>query len=73
MIANAATEPHKSQKRPEPSMKRPHAGSGTTAALREEAADCRACPLWKDATQTVLGEGPQHAQIMLWTRLSVDL
>ena len=31
-------------------------------ALREEAADCRACPLWKDATQTVFGEGPQHAR-----------
>jgi DNA polymerase len=65
MIANAATEPHKSQKRPEPFMKRPHAASGNIAALREEAADCRACPLWKDATQTVFGEGPQHAQIML--------
>lgn len=26
--------------------------------LREEAADCRACPLWKDATQTVVGEQP---------------
>ena len=34
-------------------------------ALRDEAADCRACPLWKDATQTVFGEGPQTAQIML--------
>ena len=34
-------------------------------ALREEAADCRACPLWKDATQTVFGEGPQRARIML--------
>jgi len=33
--------------------------------LREEAADCRACPLWKDATQTVFGEGPPHAPIML--------
>src|SRR5882757_7713684 len=33
--------------------------------LREEAATCRACPLWKDATQTVFGEGPQAAQIML--------
>jgi DNA polymerase len=33
--------------------------------LREEAADCRACPLWKDATQTVFGEGPQHASLML--------
>jgi uracil-DNA glycosylase family protein len=34
-------------------------------ALRDEAADCRACHLWKDATQTVFGEGPQHAQVML--------
>jgi DNA polymerase len=33
--------------------------------LREEAAHCRACPLWKDATQTVFGEGPKNAQIML--------
>jgi DNA polymerase len=34
-------------------------------ALREEAAHCRACPLYKDATQTVFGEGPQSANIML--------
>ena len=33
--------------------------------LREQAAHCRACPLWKDATQTVFGEGPQHARVML--------
>ncbi|WP_315706175.1 MULTISPECIES: UdgX family uracil-DNA binding protein [unclassified Bradyrhizobium] len=33
--------------------------------LREEAASCRACPLWKNATQTVFGEGPAHAPIML--------
>ncbi len=33
--------------------------------LREQAAGCRACPLWKDATQTVFGEGPPHARIML--------
>jgi DNA polymerase len=33
--------------------------------LREEAAHCRACHLWKNATQTVFGEGPQDAQIML--------
>jgi DNA polymerase len=33
--------------------------------LREEASHCRACPLWKNATQTVFGEGPQHAQVML--------
>jgi uracil-DNA glycosylase len=42
---------------------RPSAGSLKT--LREEAADCRACHLWKGATQTVFGEGPQQARIML--------
>ena len=33
--------------------------------LRQEAGHCRACHLWKNATQTVFGEGPQQAQIML--------
>src|SRR6202171_2142640 len=33
--------------------------------LREEAANCRACHLWKHATQTVFGEGSQAAQVML--------
>jgi len=65
MIADAATEPHKSQKRPEPSMKPKPASADTIGALREEASDCRACPLWKDATQTVFGEGPSTAQAML--------
>ena len=66
MIADAPTQPHKAQKRMEPAMPRkPAASSDSIAVLREEAADCRACPLWKDATQTVFGEGPQRAQIML--------
>jgi DNA polymerase len=68
MIANAATEPHKSQKRLEPDkandMTKRNADGGIEI-LREEAAHCRACPLWKDATQTVFGEGPQTARIML--------
>jgi len=33
--------------------------------LREEARRCRACHLWKKATQTVFGEGPPNAQVML--------
>src|ERR1700746_3689047 len=33
--------------------------------LREEAADCRACPLWKNATQTIFGEGPAEAQAVM--------
>ena len=35
------------------------------ATLRRAARTCRACPLWKPATQTVFGEGPQHARIVL--------
>ena len=35
------------------------------STLRGEAAHCRACPLWKEATQIVFGEGPAHAQAML--------
>jgi uracil-DNA glycosylase len=34
-------------------------------SLRREAATCRACPLWEHATQTVFGEGPPDAEIML--------
>lgn len=33
-------------------------------ALREDAADCRACPLWRNATQTVFGEGPEDAAVV---------
>ena len=32
--------------------------------LREAAAECTACPLYRNATQTVFGEGPEHARIM---------
>ena len=38
---------------------------GRLSQIRREAADCRACPLWRGATQTVFGEGPQRAAIML--------
>jgi uracil-DNA glycosylase len=37
----------------------------TLKSLREAAADCRACPLWEDATQTVFGEGLKRARVML--------
>ncbi|WP_428394746.1 UdgX family uracil-DNA binding protein [Lichenicoccus sp.] len=35
------------------------------AALAEEAASCRRCALWQPATQTVFGEGPADARMML--------
>jgi DNA polymerase len=33
--------------------------------LRESAAGCRACELWRDATQTVFGEGAGNPRLML--------
>jgi uracil-DNA glycosylase len=33
--------------------------------LRERAKDCRACDLWKTGTQTVFGEGPANAEVMM--------
>jgi DNA polymerase len=38
---------------------------GNLAALRRKSRDCHACPLWKRATQTVFGEGPARAEVML--------
>jgi DNA polymerase len=35
------------------------------SALREAAKHCKACHLYKRATQTVFGEGPKHATMML--------
>lgn len=37
----------------------------TLERLRDEARECRACPLWREATQTVFGEGPAPAAMML--------
>jgi uracil-DNA glycosylase len=39
---------------PRPSLKK----------LRESAAGCKACPLWKTGTQTVFGEGSPRSQVM---------
>ena len=41
------------------------AASGTLAHLAAEAAGCRACDLWRNATQTVFGAGSAGARMML--------
>jgi DNA polymerase len=56
-------------------MARLDSGDGTAAplvpdhatlpSLRAAAAGCRACPLWERGTQTVFGEGPTLAEVML--------
>jgi len=38
--------------------------SPNLTSLREAAADCRACDLWENATQTVFGEGARRAKIL---------
>src|SRR5688500_19239652 len=35
------------------------------SALRKRAAGCQRCDLWKRGTQTVFGEGPPGARVML--------
>ena len=45
--------------------KRPSKPAGDLDALKQRAADCRSCPLWKNATQTVFGEGPPGAALMV--------
>ena len=39
--------------------------TSSLSAVREAARDCTACHLYKRATQTVFGEGPKRAPIML--------
>jgi uracil-DNA glycosylase len=35
------------------------------SSLRDAAADCQACPLWRTGTQTVFGEGAKRSEVML--------
>lgn len=40
-------------------------GTRDLALLRDAAATCRACPLWRNATCTVFGEGPARPRIVV--------
>ena len=64
MIANAATEPHKAQKRAG-TANEPQTGCRRDRNVAQRGRRLPGLPLWKDATQTVSGEGPQNAQVML--------
>lgn len=37
----------------------------TIPNLQRSAHDCKACELWRNATQTIFGEGPSRARVML--------
>ncbi|MEQ1952878.1 UdgX family uracil-DNA binding protein [Mesorhizobium sp. CN2-181] len=40
------------------------ADAASIPELREAAKACHRCPLWRDATQTVFGEGPENAKVI---------
>ncbi|HET9665076.1 MAG TPA: UdgX family uracil-DNA binding protein [Burkholderiales bacterium] len=48
-----------------PSGTHPAARASTLQEARNDARGCHACPLWRDATQTVFGEGEARAAVML--------
>jgi uracil-DNA glycosylase family protein len=53
--------------KPDPSVLRDAAAAGTASIgdLRRSAAGCRACDLYRNATQTVFGAGDESARLML--------
>jgi DNA polymerase len=50
---------------PKPIEEFPERGPPSLKSMADWAARCRACDLWRDATQTVAGEGPRSAALML--------
>ena len=64
MVQKAPTTPKKHIPAPVPHQT-PVLPEGSLAQLRLQARQCRACPLWEPATQTVFGEGPDDARIMV--------
>ncbi len=47
-----------------PDMSDDGAEAKSIAEARKAAEHCRRCPLWKNATQTVFGEGPETARVV---------
>jgi DNA polymerase len=48
-----------------PARRKASGAEAKLGSLRREAAGCKDCPLWANATQTVFGEGDARARIML--------
>lgn len=64
-VPGSAREPSLMKAIPEDASHPAQRGGTSIAALREAAGACHACHLWEHATQTVFGEGPCPAPIML--------
>ncbi len=64
MIATSPKAPAR-PKTTHPGTNHPSNIAVTWSALRDQAMACTRCPLYEDATQTVFGEGPLDAPLML--------
>ena len=59
------TEASDLEPKPEPGHRYPELSEAKSlTAIREAAAHCQACGLWKNATQTVFGEGRRTAKVV---------
>ena len=50
---------------PAPLQPAPVPADGSLAQVQRAARECRRCPLWQPATQTVCGSGPDDARVMV--------
>ena len=68
----ARTDPRRAapEDRPEVALSAVRSGRVDLATIAAAARGCRACALWEHATQTVFGEGPEQAGIMVLTLLN---
>ena len=63
----AGTDPRRAapEDRPEVALAAVRSGRAGLATIAAAARGCRACALWEHATQTVFGQGPERAAIVL--------
>ena len=61
----ATKKPRKPRPRAVPDGSAPKPVDDSLDALRDAAMGCKRCDLWKPATQTVFGEGPPRARIVV--------
>ncbi|WP_242163171.1 UdgX family uracil-DNA binding protein [Lysobacter sp. M15] len=61
----AKRKPANTESRVRTTVNAPTSTGNSLAALRSAAKGCRNCELWKDATQTVFGEGPARARVLV--------
>lgn len=63
-VTSSSRNRSKARSSPAESMGHPAEAVKSLDEARSEALECRACPLWRDTTQTVFGEGARDAAIM---------